>query len=155
MATLSIINSFSMASQGVTRTGKQGAAANSATTAFDLTASTTPAIAGTIHSVTDTLATATVVTIWDEDSDSPVDFDYFHVWADQIFYVQVIGTATNFIVKVAAYVPFVLAGFDDILAAADTTIITGGAEPSVTAVDSIVLGNYSGTTMNYVASFIN
>ena len=154
-ATLSILNSYSMSSQGHTHTGKQGAASDAATTSFDLTASTTPAITGTAHEVTGSLATATVVTIWDEDDDKPSDFDYMHLWADQDCYLQFIGTTTNFIVKVAAKVPFTISGYDNLLAAADTTAITGGTEPTLTDIDSIILGNYSGSTLNYRASIID
>jgi hypothetical protein len=148
-ATLSIVNNFEMESLGTVKRGKQGSIADAFDEAFDLT------VDGACHIVEDELATSSVATLWDEDDDSPADFDYMHFWADQDCYIQIIGTGTNVIFKVEAKVPFVLPGFDDILAAANTTAITGGAEPSLTAIDSIIVGNYSGQTMSYSAKFID
>lgn len=142
-ATLEITNNFSLDSQGITKSGKQGAIADSPATPFEIT------VDGRVFQVTDTLATATVVTVYDDDNDTPADFDYLFFWADQDMYIQIVGSGTNAIFKVKAKTPFVLPGFDTILAAADTTIITGGAEPTLTDIDSVVLGNYSGTTANY------
>ena len=79
-----------------------------------------------------------------------------HAWQD-LNDVQhlLIGSTTNVIHRVAAKQPFVLPGYDTILAAADTTIITGGTEPTLTDIDSVVLGNYSGTTANFLFAVIN
>jgi hypothetical protein len=143
MAILNILNSLEMDSQGIVTRAKQGAATDAFATPFSIT------VSGTKHEMIGSLATATVVTVYDDDNDSPVDWDYLHYWADQDSYIQFVGASTNATFKVAAKQPFVLPGFDSILAAADTTIITGGAEPSVTDIDSIVIGNYSGVTMNY------
>ena len=143
-ATLKIINSFELTAQGVSMSGKQGLAADGMTDEYEIT------VAGTYHHMTGSIATATVNTIYDDDNDFPIDWDYLWFWADQIVYLQIVGSATNATFKIAAYQPFVLPGYDSVLAAADTTIITGGSEPSVTDIDSIVLGNYSGNTANYV-----
>lgn len=148
-ATLKIINNFEITTQGVTYTGKQGLAADSADEAFEVT------VDGTVHHVTGSLATATVVTVYDDDNDVPIDWEYLFFWADQDCYIQLIGAATNVIFKIEAKEPFVLPGFDSLLAAADTTAITGGSEPSVADIDSIVIGNYSGNTMNYVFAVID
>jgi len=143
VATLSILSNFSLDSQGRTVTGKQGLAADGFSEALDAT------VSGTVHEVIGSLATATVVTVYDDDNDVPADFDYLYFWADQDCYIQITGSGTNVIFKVEASTPFWLPGFDTILAAADTTIITGGTEPTMTDVDSVVIGNYSGNTMNY------
>lgn len=142
MATLNIINNISMTSQGSTTVVKQGTSTDDATSAFAVT------VTGTKHELIGSLATATVVTVFDDDDDVPADWDYMIYWADQDSYIQFIGSATNAIFKVLAKVPFTLT-YDSVLAAANTTIITGGAEPSVTDIDSIVIGNYSGSTMNF------
>src|SRR3990167_5528841 len=141
MATLSIINNLSLPTQGNTFTGKQGLAANGFSTALTIT------VTGTVHSVVGSLATATVVTVYDDDNDVPADWDYLYFWADVDMYIQIIGSTTNVIFKVLAKVPFTLT-YDSMLAAADTTIITGGTEPTLTDIDSVVIGNYSGGTGN-------
>src|SRR3990167_4014662 len=144
MATLSIINNLSLPTQGNTFTGKQGLAANGFSTALTIT------VTGTVHSVVGSLATATVVTVYDDDNDVPADLDYLYFWSDVDMYIQLIGSGSNVIFKNEASQPFVLPGFDTLLAAADTTIITGGTEPTLTDIDSVVIGNYSGGTGNYV-----
>lgn len=149
MATLSIVNSFSLNSFGLVEEGKQGLAASGIADEYDIT------VTGTVHRLKGQLATATVVTLYDDDNDVPVDWDYGFIWTTGTAYVQVVGSATNFTIKIAAYQPFVIPGFDSILAAADTTIITGGSEPSVTDIDSVVLGNYSGSTIDFLAAFID
>ena len=153
MATLSILNSFSMPSQGKTVTGKQGAAADAVSTSMDLTAATTPAIAGTIYSRIGTLATATYNTIYTAATDFPATFDYGHFWADQDCYIQLIFSATDIKFKVAAKVPFVIPGFGSGLGSAGTTVMS--AEPTVTAVAKVVIGNVSGTTLNYALTLID
>ena len=70
MATLSITNNFSLDSQGVVDTGKQGASTSAFTDPFDIT------VTGTIHRVKGVLATASVVTVYDDDNDVPADWDY-------------------------------------------------------------------------------
>lgn len=148
MATLSIVNNFQLDSQGVLKTGKQGAAADGFSDEFDIT------VTGTCQQLTGTLATATANTVFDSD-DFPATWLYLYYWADQISYIQIIGSGTNARFKVAAKQPFVLPGYNSILASADTTPITGGAEPSLTTISKVVIGNYSGNAMNYLFAVIN
>ena len=155
MATLSILNSFSMPSQGVTVTGKQGAAADATSTPFDLTGSTVPVIAGTSHRRTGVIATATVATIYDSSNDLPATFDYAHLWADTKLYVELITSATSVVIPVAAYVPFVIPGFGTMVGSAGTTAITGGTEPTCTAIAKIIIGNYSSGNSNYTLTLID
>jgi len=149
MATLSIVNNFELDSQGNTKSGKQGAATAGFNTPLEIT------VTGTCHHVTGSLATASVATVYDDDDDVPADWDYLYFWADQDCYIQIIGSGTNVVFKVEAYQPFVLPGFDAMLAAANTTAITGGTEPTLTDIDQVVIGNYSGNTMNYVFAVID
>lgn len=149
MATLTINNNYELVAQGLTSSGKQGLAASTLETPYDIT------VTGTEHKVIGSLATATVRTVYDDDDDAPADFDYLYFWADQICYIQIIGSGSNVIIKLAACQPFVLPGYNLILAAANTTIITGGSEPTGTDIDSIVIGNYSGNTMNFVFAVID
>ncbi len=149
MASLSIVNNFSLLSNGRYKYGKQGLADAALATALAIS------VNGTTHYVEGSLATASIVTVFDDDDDVPADWVYLYYWADQISYIQIIGSATNAIFKVAATQPFVLAGYDSILAAANTTPIAGNSEPTLTDIDSIVLGNYSGSTMNYLFAVIN
>ena len=148
MATLSLWNYFSLQSNGVEKAGKQGSIAEAAQTPFDIT------VTGTCLLDSGSLATATVRTVFDDDANFPADWDYLWYWADQDSYIQLIGSGSNVILKVEAKVPFVLS-FDSLLAAANTTIITGGAEPSLTDIDSVVIGNYSGSTMSYVFAVVD
>lgn len=148
MATLNITNNFTLDSLGVEKSGKQGTTTDPADTPFEIT------VTGTAHHVSGSLATASVTTVYDDDNDTPADWDYLHYWADQDSYIQIIGSGTNVVFKVLAKTPFVLS-YDSMLAAADTTAITGGSEPSLTDIDSIVIGNYSGTTMSYTFAVID
>jgi hypothetical protein len=149
MATLSITNNFELDSNGRLKTGKQGLAASGFGTPLEIT------VTGTCHFMEGSLATATVITVWDDDNDFPADFDYLYLWADQDLYIQLIGSAGNVTIKVEATQPFVLPGFDTILPAANTTLITGGTEPTMEDIDSVALGNYSGNTANYLFAVID
>lgn len=149
-ATLSIIDNFSLdAGNGLIKTAKQGNAADPPTTSWDVT------VDGPNMFKEGSLATATVQKVYDSTIDSPSVFDYAHYWADQDSYIQFITAATNFIVKVAAKSPFNLSGFGKLLAAANTSAITGGAEPSVAAITAIYIGNYSGNTMNWTIAVVD
>lgn len=148
-ATLSILNNFTITAQGREITGKQGASTSDFTEAFDIT------VGGQVHYVVGSLATATVVTVYDDDDDKPADWDYLYFWSDQICYLQLIGATGNATFKIAATQPFVLPGYDSILVAANTTLITGGSEPSMEDIDSVAIGNYSGSTLNYVFAVID
>ncbi len=149
MATLKIISNFEMSSQGLDISGKQGAATADAETALSIT------VTGTVHKVVGTLATATVITIYDDDDDYPADWDYAFFWADADCYIQIIAGSTNVVFKVEATVPFWIPGFDSCLPAANATLITGGTEPTLTDIDSIAIGNYSGSSLNYVLAIID
>ena len=152
-ATLQIWNRFSIDTKGQTFTGKHGAITLSTDDPFEVT------VSGDMHCVPGTLSTATVVTVYDDDDDVPVNWNYLFLWADQNCYIQLIGASTNVILPVLATVPFVLAPLTSsslgVLAAANTTIITGGAEPTLTDIDSVVIGNYSGTSMNYLFAVVD
>lgn len=149
MATLYICNSFEITSQGVRYFGKQGSAADGFFQPFSVT------VDGKIHLVTSTLATAAVATVYDDDDDLPADWDYLFFWADQDVYLQLIAASQHVVHKVEAKVPFLLPGFDGIVAAANATAITGGSEPSLSDIDSVVIGNYSGSTANYLFAVID
>jgi hypothetical protein len=149
MATLSILNNFTLDSNGRIKSGKQGLAANLATDVYAVT------VNGTCHFVEGTLNTATVVTVYNTADDVPTTWVYLYFWADQKMYIQLIGTGSNSIRAVAAYEPFVQPGFNTILAAANTTGITGGAEPALTNIGSVILGNYSGNVANYFFGVMN
>lgn len=152
MATLSIWNFFSLPSQGSERTGKQGTLTSDPKTSFDIT------VTGTGHFLTGSLATAAARTIYDDDDDAPTDFNYTHFWSDQNCYLQFVFAGTNVVFSVLAKVPFCLAPITAGLvglAAANTTPITGAAEPTLTDLDSLVIANYSGSAMNYTFALID
>ncbi len=143
MASLYVVNNFELVAQGQPRTGKQGVAADGFNAPLLLS------VAGTIHQVVGSLPTANVFLVYDDDANLPVDWDYLYLWADQDLYVQLIGSASNVIFKVKATQPFVLPGYDSVLAAANTTPMSALTEPTLTDIDSVVLGNYSGLTANF------
>lgn len=142
MATLSVISNFRVTSQGITYSGKQGSTDDATTDPFDVT------VTGNVHQVNGTLATATVTTPFDDDDDAPADWDFLFVWTSVDMYLQLIGSGSNIIFKLLAKVPFMLT-YDSLLAVGNTTAITGGTEPTLTDIDSILLGNYSGGSGNY------
>lgn len=146
MASLFITDTFEIEVLGTTYSGQQGDADNGSGSPVEVT------VTGLVQRNTGSLATATARTIWDEDADNPVDFDYLWFKSDQACYVQLIGSSTNYVVPVAADVPVRLPG--QFLAAANTTPISGSA-PSLESVDSIVIQNNSGNTMNYEWAIID
>ncbi len=148
MATLNVVNNYEVTSQGISKSGKQGEAADGFDTALELT------VTGTAHQATGSLATDAVATVWDGDDDLPATWDYLHFWADQDCYIQIIGPAMNVVFPVTAYVPFTLAAAA-MVAAASATAITGGAEPTMSDIDSVVIGNNSGSTMNYTFGVVD
>lgn len=149
MPTLYIQNNFSLLSQGNVKSAHQGAIDSSALDPLAIS------VTGTVHHVTGTLATASVVTVYDDDDDLPADWVYLYFWADQDCYLQVIVAGLSCVFKVKALQPFVLPGFDSILPIASAVPITGGVEPAVVDIDSVVIGNYTLVTMNYVFAVIN
>lgn len=148
MATLNVSNFFTISAKGNTLTGKHGETTDATTTPFAIT------VTGNVHYIPGQLSTASIVTVFDDDDDVPVDWDYFFLWASYDLYVQIIGSGSNVILKCLAKVPFTLS-YDSMLAAANTTAIAGGSEPSLTDIDSIVLGNYSGNTADFLAAFVD
>lgn len=151
-STLKIINNFVLDSQGLQKIGKQGAIADLTTDQFSITDVT---IAGTCHYRTGLLATATIATLYDSSNDLPATFDYLFFWADVTMYLQLIGSATHAVTKVLAKTPITLSGYGLVLGAANTTPITGGTEPTCTAVSKAVIGNYTGGSGNYVFAVID
>ena len=146
---LSIVNNFSVPINGFTVIGNQGMTLNDFADAYKAT------VTGEIHQTGGQLATATVRSVYETAGDYPTSWSYLWLVADQICYVQLIGSATNAIFKLAAYLPFVLPGYNKVLAAANTTAIAGNSEPAVTTIANVYLGTYSGTTLNYQFAVIN
>lgn len=147
-AVLKVINNFVMELNGITYTGKQGDAADDATDTMDST------VNGQIHAVATQLATGAAVTVWDEDDDVPVNFQYLFIWSDKAIYVQLIGQTSYAIVHVAAGQPFVLPGYDELKVAVSTTPLSG-TEPVMEDIDSIVIQNNSGDSCNYLVAVVN
>jgi len=143
MASLNIWNFFTCPIQGVEYSGKHGSSGGDPVEPFTIT------VGGYDQGGAGILTTGSVQTLWTTSTILPTPFDYFHFWADQITYLQFISASTNFVMKVLAKTPFVLPGYGSFVAAASTTAITGGTEPTPTLVTSIILGNYSGSTANY------
>lgn len=142
-ATLNIRCSFEAEINGRTITGNHGLTTDGPTDDFAIT------VDGQSCYKPDQLATASVRTLWDEDSERPADFDYMFFWADQDIYLQIIGSSTNVTLKVKAKVPIIL-GHDEILAAANTTALSAGVTPTMENIDSILISNVSGSTANYL-----
>lgn len=148
MATLNVIHNIEITTDenGVTFSAKQGSAADASTEPFELT------VSGYVHQRSGVLATATARTVWDGSVDEPDDMTYLFFWADVDMYIQIIATATNFVVPVEAKTPFCLSA-NTALAAANTTAISGSA-PSVTAIGKVVIQNNSGGNGNYVFAVV-
>lgn len=142
-ATLKILSQFTITAQGQTFADHQGTYDSATDDYLEIT------VSGLVFAAVGQVATATVRTLWDEDNQFPADFDYLWFWCDQDVYLQIIGQTGNVTLKVEATVPLWLPGFDQLLVAANTTLITGGSEPAVEDVDSVAVGNYSGNTANY------
>lgn len=148
MSTLNVKSSFELSVNGRTITGKQGAAVDDADTAFGIT------VDGKTYPADNSIADDAVRTLWDEDSNFPQDFDFLFFWADQDVDLQLIGSSGNVTIKVRAKVPFVL-GYDDILPAANTTLLSAGVAPTYESIDSVVLANNSGSTANYFMCLVD
>lgn len=144
MATLDIITSMTMTSQGSTRSGKQGEATSSADTPLSVT------VSGTSFQVVTTVGNGAAIEIWDASEQTTfTTFDNLFFWADQTVHLQLIdtnATGTNVIFSVTQYQPFVLSD-GHMLAAADETQITD-ASSTLRAIDIVVVGNDSGSTAN-------
>lgn len=145
---LKIVNNYTASIDGNTYTGKQGEVDDALSKEYAITV-TQPA-----HIVPFTLAHDSKVTLWDDDDDVPASFDYFFLVADGDLFLQLVGTTTNVTLKVKAKVPFVLS-YNSILAAANTTDLSTGADPSVTALDHVLVLNRSGNSVKGLASFFD
>ena len=146
MSTLNLWNYLSLVSAGSEKSAKQGDAADAPQTPLSIT------VDGACLDDTGVLATATVRTVYDDSAQFPAAFKYLFYVSDQDSYVQLIFAGTNVILPVLASVPFVLGPLGDNLdglAAANTSLISGGSEPTLTDLDKVVVGNYSGSDMNY------
>ncbi len=148
MADCNVISNFSITVRGRTYSSFQGTdSSNTATDAFVVD------VDGEVHHMSSTLATATALKVWDDDTHKPSDFDLAFLVSDQDMTIQIIGSATNVALKVLAGVPFWLS-YDVILAAANTTPISG-TEPTWEDIDNIVIQNNSGNDANYVFFCVN
>ena len=156
MATLKVWNRYSCTINGIAYSGKHGASTLDEDDPFEYT------VDGDIHGVASSLAANGTVTLWDEDNDTPTTWKYAFFWADRDVQLQFICQATNFIVPMEAYMPFVLPGgaFTTAarggskgLGAADTTAIT--TPTTLSQYDSVILQNMEDGTVNYAAAFID
>lgn len=144
MATLNIKGSFSITVNGKEIVGWQGTnVANGADDDFAIT------VDGRVSYQPNLLADAAARTLWDDDDDAPADFDYAFLVSDQDLDVQLIGATLNVIIRLKAGIPLVI-GYDDIMAAINTTPIVADADPVYEEIDSIRINNRSGTAANYV-----
>jgi len=157
---LNIINSFALSgvpTAGGPYVGWQGPYNGLATTALNIanlsaTVLSGNALSGLVYEGGGTLATATALKIYDSSVHKPATFNYVWIWADQACYVQTIATATNCVYQMLPTVPQTFS-LNTCLGAANTTPISTSA-PSTTAIATIYLGNYSGTTMNWSIAVI-
>ena len=145
---LNIICNFEVTARGVTFTGRQGA-----DTSAENNDAFIVSVTGDCHQMAGTLATATALKVWDDDTHKPSDFTYMFFVADVDMYIQIVGTATNATLNCVAGVPFILS-YDQILAAANTTDISGSA-PSMEDIDHVVIQNNSGGDGNYFFACVN
>ena len=137
---LNIIANLTCEVNGVTVTDHQGEVTDLFNDAFAL------AITGVYFQRQGTIADATVTTIYVAANELPATSKYIQIWTDDDIYVQVIGSATHAIFKTIGMVPFTIPN-GAVLGVASTTVIA--AEPTTTAIAKIVLGNYSGGTVNW------
>lgn len=154
MATLKLINYMILNSQGVDTVGKQGNILDASTDLYN-PATSTVLIAGDKHDVRKTLATATVVTAYDDSASAVTGFDYGFFWADVDMYVQLVTASVQVIHKVLAKTPYVIPGYGTCLPAANTTIMSGGTEPTTVEIKKINIGNYSGSTGNFILLLVD
>jgi hypothetical protein len=150
---LTIVNNL----EGVDITGntfvaKQGGAADDFGEGVDVT------VTGYKQQPANALATGSARKLFDDDEDAPTDPLYFHLWTagswtTEVVWVQIIGVTSNFVIPVYPEVPWVLRG-NRILAAANTTALDGSAAPSTEDIDSIVLVNRSGASIDYCLTIV-
>jgi hypothetical protein len=147
LADLKVVNTISMSTQGISVDGKQGTAANPAATPLTIT------VSGTVHKVIGTLTSGTEVLAYDAGAtDYPATWDYMFFWCDQKCQIQLITGATEVTIEAAQYAPQVLSTGKH-LASAGTG--ANSAEATLAAITSINLGQYSGSTANYVLILVD
>ena len=141
---LDFVSNFIMTANGISLAGQQGLdGAGAQTDPFSLS------VNGQGHQTPFSIPTAAVQKVWDSAIYVPSTFAFLFLVADQDLYLQVIGQASNFIVRVVAGMPFVLSN-QNILAAANTTAMTT-TPPGVGLITKVYLGNtsdLSGLTAN-------
>lgn len=142
MSTLNLWNYVSHVNLGSEDSAKQGAVSDAPQTPFSVT------VTGDVFTAKKTLATATARTLWTSSS-FPGTFAYGHFWASGICYFQRITAAGSIVDKVAAYQPLVFPGYSGCVPTNSTSAIAGGTEPTLAALASIVIGNYTGSTFDY------
>lgn len=150
-AILDIINNFELVNQGITLDGKQGAITDLMATPYRLSNGIT--VNGDTHRAAKSLATGTVVLVYDSSVSPLTTFVYGHFWADVAMYLQIITSATEYSEKIEAKSPKTFPG--KMIASGGTTPITGGAEPAVVAIAKIYVGNYTGSVGNYILTLVN
>lgn len=153
---LKVINTFVLSGMNVPNGNiqmQQGAYNNIATTPYDIATEAASvlvgsvALSGLVYADAGTLATANAQKVYDSSVIKPATFNYLWIWCDQAWTVQLITSATNVALDQIPNVPFVM-GSNRMLAAASTSAISSSA-PSTTAIATIYIGNYSGSTLNY------
>jgi hypothetical protein len=142
---LYVRNSFNATINNCPLQGYQG------TSGFDDPATIT--LAGKSKIVPSSLASGGSFLVYDDSVDTEV-VDIMHLWvkSDQAFYLQLITAATEVrIGPLAANVPHSLSAYATLklLASAGTTAMST-VEPVTADVKKILLGNFSGSTMNYL-----
>lgn len=141
MSLVSIVNNLSASLNGSVVTAKQGEAAAEFAEGFDLTLTN-----GDYLQLGGQFATGGSSKIYDKDTHLPLATPaYWHFWSTKDCYLQFVGATSNVIVPVTALVPFVYAG-NTILAAANTTDIAS-SEPTLEAIDHLMIGNWDGNTL--------
>lgn len=150
-AILDIVNNLELVNQGITLDAKQGAITDLMATPYRLSNGIT--VNGNVHRVANSLATGTAVLVYDAATAPIATFVYGHFWADVTMYVQLITSTTESRERIDAKAPKTFSG--KLIASGGTTPITGGAEPGVTAISKIYVGNYTGSVGNYILTLVN
>lgn len=146
-----------MSTQGIEIKGKQGAALDAETKAFEIT------VAGTVHKRIGTLATAAGVILYQANAttvdtvtgdDFPATFDYGFFWCDQLVQLQLITDTPDgsVVFDVPALEPFVIPEGTMLITATDARLAAAAA---TTPIDMIFLRNDSGNTANYMLVLID
>src|SRR5262245_52088768 len=114
MATLNLVDTFSIETRGRTYSGKQGEADDSADDPLALT------VEGDVYETNVPLATATVIKVWDKDVNFPGTFEVMYFWSDEEMVIQLVGATSEVKHIIRPFMPFKLGG-STFLASASTT----------------------------------